>query len=255
MHSCGVGRLPQDLDYSMSQRRELTAILSADVVGYPRLKGDDERATVETLRTERELIGQRVEQYEGRIVSTPGDALLAAFPSAAEAMDCAQEIQRDLSKRNARRFERRRMQLRIGINSGDVIEENGTLYGDGISIVARLEKLAYAGGICVSGAIFDQAQGKLPLQFQFIGQQHVKNILKPVRVYRLIVERLQADSAPTGVTRHLRRPLILLITVIIVLAAIVGSSWYATGTRPIGHSSAGDAGWALDRGSPIGKRT
>ena len=232
----------------------VTAILSADVVGYSHLMDDDERATAEILHTGRELIGQRVEQHDGRIVDTAGDALLAAFPSAAEAIDCAQEIQRDLSKRNAQRSEHLRMQIRIGISSGDVGEENGSLYGDGINIATQLEELAYAGGICVSGTIFDQAQGKVPLQFQFIGEQHVKNILKPVRVYRVIVERLQTDSAASSVARHSRLPLILLVTVIIVLAAIVGSSWYATGSRPIGGSSAGDARWALDRGSTICRR-
>ena len=169
----------------MSQSRKLAAILSADVVGYSRLMGDDERATVETLNAYRQLIRARVERHEGRVVDSPGDALLAEFPSAVEAMDCAQEIQRELGKRNAQLAEHRRMRFRIGINLGDVIEEKGALYGDGVNIAARLEALADAGGICVSGTVFDQVEGKLPLQFQFIGEQQVKNISKPVRVYRL----------------------------------------------------------------------
>ena len=212
-------------EYTMRQRREVTAILSAHLVAHSRLTNDDKRATVETLHSDRELIGQRVEQRQGRIMHTPGDALLAAFPSAAEAMDCAQEMQRDLSRRNEQRSEQRRVQIRIGISSGDVKEENGTLYGDGVNIAMQLEELAYAGGICVSGAVFDQVEGKLPLQFQFIGEQHIENILKPIRVYRLLVERLQADSAAGSVTRHSRRAGIFLVAVIIVLAAVAGSGW------------------------------
>jgi adenylate cyclase len=170
----------------MSQRRKLAAILSADVVGYSRLMGDDERATIETLHVYRELIRERVERHQGRVVDSPGDALLSEFASAVEATDCAQEIQHELGKRNAQLAEHRRMQFRIGINLGDVIEENNALYGDGVNITARLEALADAGGICVSGAVFDQVQGKLPLQLQFMGEQQVKNIDHPIRVYRVL---------------------------------------------------------------------
>jgi len=170
----------------MSQRRKLTAILSADVVGYSRLMGDDERATVETLHTYRRLIRERVEQHHGRVVDSPGDALLVEFSSAVEATDCAQEIQRELGKRNAQLAEHRRMQFRIGINLGDVIEEDGALYGDGVNIAARLEALADAGGICISGPVFDQVEGKLPLRFRAIGEHQVKNITHPIRVYRVL---------------------------------------------------------------------
>src|SRR5215510_40352 len=125
----------------MSSHRKLAAILSADVAGYSRLMADDERATVETLSAFRQVIRERVERHGGRVVDSPGDALLAEFPSAVEALDCAQEVQHELAKRNAQLAEHRRMQFRIGINLGDVIEEQSALYGDGVNIAARLEGL------------------------------------------------------------------------------------------------------------------
>src|SRR3954469_23938573 len=163
----------------MSQRRKLAAILSADVVSYSRLMGDDEQATLSTLNAYREIFGQHIAAHEGRVVDSPGDALLAEFPSAIEAVDCAVGIQRELAGRNASLPEHRSMRFRIGINLGDVTEQDGALYGDGVNIAARLESLAGAGGICVSGTVYDQVEGKLSVAFKFAGEQQVKNIVKP----------------------------------------------------------------------------
>jgi TolB-like protein len=169
----------------VSSHRKLAAILSADVAAYSRLMADDERATVETLNAYRQVIRKHVGAHDGRVVDSPGDALLAEFPSAVEGVQCAVEIQQELSRRNAQLAEHRRMQFRIGINLGDVIEEGGALYGDGVNVAARLEALAEPGSICISGTAFDQVDGKLPFAFGSIGEQQVKNIPKPVRAYRL----------------------------------------------------------------------
>ena len=186
----------------MTTHRKLAAILAADVAGYSRLMADDERATVDTLNTYRHLIRERVTRHEGRVVDAPGDALLAEFPSAVEAVDCATEIQHELAKRNSQLAEHRRMVFRIGINLGDVIEqEDGTIYGDGVNVAARLQALAEIGGICISGTAYDQVEGKLPLAFKFIGEQQVKNIPKPVRAYQV-----QSEARTSATTSTLAMP-------------------------------------------------
>jgi len=167
----------------MPNERKLAAILSADVVGYSRLMGDDEQATLATLTAYRAIMREHITSRHGRVVDAPGDALLAEFPSAVEAVDAAVEIQKELSVQNSELPERRRMHMRIGINLGDVIEQNGALYGDGINIAARLEAACQPGGVCVSGTIFDQVENKVPVSFQFAGEKAVKNIAKPVRIY------------------------------------------------------------------------
>jgi adenylate cyclase len=166
-------------------RRKLVTILCADVAGYSRLMADDERATVGTLNAYRDIIRKHVGAHEGRVVDSPGDALLAEFSSAVEGVQCGVEIQQELARRNAQLAEHRRMRFRFGINLGDVIEEDGALYGDGVNIAARLEALAEPGSVCISGTAFDQVDGKLAVVFRSIGEQHVKNIPKPVRAYRL----------------------------------------------------------------------
>jgi adenylate cyclase len=166
-------------------KRKLTAILSADVVGYSRLMGDDEQGTLATLTAYRQVMAERIVNHDGRVVDSPGDALLAEFPSGVEAVRCAVEIQQELARRNASLPESRRMLLRIGVNLGDVIEQNGALYGDGVNVAARLEALAEPGGVCVSGTVYDYVDGKVPNTFRFAGEQTVKNIAKPVRAYHL----------------------------------------------------------------------
>lgn len=170
----------------MSQRRKLAAILSADVVAYSRLMGQDECETINTLQSYRAVIEALVLARHGRVVNAPGDALLAEFPSAVEAVQCATEIQDDIERRNADLQDQKRMRFRIGVNLGDVIEEaDGTLYGDGVNVAARLEALAEPAGVCVSGKVFEEVDGRVSITFEFAGEQVVKNIAKPVRVYRV----------------------------------------------------------------------
>ena len=175
--------------------RKLAAILSADVKGYSRLMGDDEEATIRTLTTYREVIATRIQQYRGRVVDTPGDNLLAEFASAVDAVQGAVEIQRELKAKNADLWDSRKMEYRIGINVGDVIIEGERLYGDGVNIAARLEGLAEPGSICISGTVYDQVENKLDLGYEYLGEQAVKNIAKPVRVYRVQLESRPAPRA------------------------------------------------------------
>jgi TolB-like protein/class 3 adenylate cyclase/Flp pilus assembly protein TadD len=167
-------------------KRKLAAILSADVEGYSRLMDDDEEATVRTLTAYRTAINDLAQQYRGRIVDTPGDNILAEFTSVVDAVNCAVEMQRELAERNAELPENRRMQFRIGVNLGDVIEEKGRIYGDGVNIAARVEAMAEAGGICVSGRAYDQVENKLGLEYENLGEHQVKNITRPIRVFRML---------------------------------------------------------------------
>jgi class 3 adenylate cyclase len=175
-------------------KRKLAAILSADVEGYSRLMDDDEEATVRTLTAYRTAIADLVQKFRGRIVDTPGDNILAEFTSVVDSVNCASEIQRDIAERNAELPDSRRMEFRIGVNLGDVIEEEGRIYGDGVNIAARLEGLADAGGICISGTAFDQVKGKLSLGYQFVGEQTVKNIPDPVRAYKVLMDEKDAGK-------------------------------------------------------------
>ncbi len=169
-------------------RRKLTAILIADVKGYSRLMGEDEVGTVQLLKEYREIMAQFIQQHRGRVVDSPGDNLLAEFASVVDATECAVKVQEKLNSLNSDLPENKRMEFRIGINLGDVIEDGARIYGDGINIAARVEGLADGGGICVSGSVFDQIEGKTPLNYEYLGEQTVKNIKKPVRVYRINVK-------------------------------------------------------------------
>jgi adenylate cyclase len=166
--------------------RRLSAILSADVRGYSRLMRDDEDSTIRTLTTYRAVIFKLVQQYRGRVVDSPGDNVLAEFGSVVDAVNCAVEIQRELAERNAALPYHRRMEFRIGINSGDVVEEGDRIYGDGVNIAARVEGLAEGGGISISGNVYDSIEGKLGLEFEYLGEHEVKNIDKPINVYRVL---------------------------------------------------------------------
>ncbi len=169
-------------------KRKLTAILSADVAGYSRLMAEDESATVKTLETYKEVMSTLVMQNRGRVIDAPGDNLLAEFTSVVDAVQCAVAVQKEFQARNAELPENRRMEFRIGINLGDVIEEGDRIYGDGVNIAARLEALADPGGICVSKTAFDQIETKLPLGYEYLGEQTIKNIPKPVGAYRVLME-------------------------------------------------------------------
>ena len=164
--------------------RRLAAILAADAVGYSRLMGGDEEATLATLNAYREVIDRLVADHHGRVFGSAGDSVIAEFASPVEAVRCAVEIQQEFEARNANLPENRRMRFRIGVNLGDVMAEGDNLFGDGVNVAARLQELAEAGGVSVSGTVFDQVDGKLDLGWEDIGAQAVKNISKPVRVYQ-----------------------------------------------------------------------
>ena len=166
-------------------KRKLAAILSADVEGYSRLMGDDEEATILTLISYRKVMTALIQQHGGRVVDSPGDNLLAEFASAVDAVQGAVAIQRELKTRNAALPPHRQMEYRVGINVGDVLVEGERIYGDGVNIAARLESLADGGGICISGTAYDQVKNKLSLGYEYQGEQTVKNITDPVRVYKI----------------------------------------------------------------------
>jgi adenylate cyclase len=173
---------------TQSFKHKLTAILIADVKGYSRLMGEDDEATVRTIVAYREAITEIVQKHSGRVVDSLGDNLLAEFASVVDAVQCAMAVQKDISARNADLPENKKMQFRIGINLGDVIQVGDRIYGDGVNIAARLGGLSEPGGICISKKAFDQIESKLPYGYDFIGDQTVKNISKPVSAYRILME-------------------------------------------------------------------
>jgi adenylate cyclase len=169
-------------------KRKLAAILSADVKGYSRLMGEDEEGTIRTLNAYKEVMANLIQQHHGRVVDAPGDNLLAEFGSVVDAVQCAVEIQKKLKTRNAELAENRKMEFRIGVNLGDVVEDGEQILGDGVNIAARLESLSEVGGVCISGTAFDHVKNKLNLGYKYLGEQTVKNISEPVRVYRVLME-------------------------------------------------------------------
>ncbi len=170
-------------------QRRLAAILAADVVGYSRLMGEDEAGTLAALKAHRvALIDPKIAEHQGRIVKTTGDGMLVEFPSVVEAVQCAVEVQRGMAERNADVPDGRKMLLRIGINLGDVIVEGDDIYGDGVNVAARLEGLAEPGGICIRRTVRNQVRDKLPLVFEDMGEVEVKNIARPIRVFRVLLE-------------------------------------------------------------------
>jgi adenylate cyclase len=205
-------------------KRKLTVILSADVKGYSRLMGMDEEATARTLNTYKEVMAGLIQHHHGRVVDSPGDNLLAEFASVVDAVRCAVEIQKELKTRNADLPENRRMEFRIGVNLGDVIEEGEKILGDGVNIAARMESLSEAGGICISGTAYDQVENKLSLGYEYLGEQTVKNITKPVRVYRVLMEPEAAGKVVGEKKVRLkqwRRAVIGSVAVVIVVVAAV----------------------------------
>jgi len=236
--------------------RKLTAILSADAVGYSRLMGDDEAATVRTLTAHMEAISDLVVHHRGRVVDSPGDNVLAEFASVVDAVECALEVQTVLGERNAALPEDRSMPFRIGVNLGDVIVEGDKLYGDGVNIAARLEGLAEPGGICISGTVYEHIRNKLTLWDEYLGEHSVKNIADAVKVYRLLLKPREGKApkqppepslqAPRRLALH--RPRVNLsaaVALIVVLAGYVG--W-----QLLGHEGAdGPApAMAVDDGRP-----
>src|SRR5689334_13157645 len=180
--------------------RRLAAILAADVVGYSRLMGADEEGTHERVKAHLvELVDQKIREHHGRIVKTTGEGVLAEFASVVDAVRCAGEIQRAMADRDMDLAEERRLRFRIGVNLGDVIADGGDIYGDGVNIAARLKGLAAPGGICISVPVRDHIGDRLPYAFEDIGEQKVKNITRPVRVYAMHPEGI-AGSLAAGVS-------------------------------------------------------
>ena len=184
----------------LASTRRLTAILAADVAGYSRLMGADEEGTHERVKAHLgQLVDPKIKEHRGRIVKNTGDGLLAEFASVVDAVRCAVEVQRGMIDREPEVPDDRRIKFRIGVNLGDVIVEEHDIFGDGVNIAARLEALAEPGGICISRTVRDHIRDKLAYQFQDLGEQRVKNIARPVRVYALrpeAVAALPTSSAP-----------------------------------------------------------
>ena len=205
-------------------KRKLSAVLSADVKGYSRLMGRDEAGTVDRLKEYRTLMTEVIQQYRGRVVDSPGDNILAEFASVVDATESAVKIQQELKNRNAELPIDSRMEFRIGINLGDVIEDGDRIYGDGVNIAARMESLAEAGAICISGTSYDQIKNKLNLGYENLGGRRVKNIAGPVRVYRVLMD---PGSAGTVIDARRKHKKWMALAVVILIIAIGGLlNWY-----------------------------
>jgi TolB-like protein/class 3 adenylate cyclase/lipopolysaccharide biosynthesis regulator YciM len=215
-------------------KRKLTAILSADVEGYSRLMGEDEEFTVRTLTAYREVMATLIQQHNGKVLDSPGDNLLAEFVSVVDAVQCSVAVQKEINARNTELPENRKMQFRIGINLGDVIQEDERIYGDGVNIAARLEGLSEAGGICISKTAFDHIESKLPYGYEFLGDQTVKNIAKPVGAYRVLMEpRVTVAGKPEQGKRSPVRRIPILVGAVAVLAlAVALGVWQFYSRRP-----------------------
>jgi class 3 adenylate cyclase len=177
--------------------RRLAAILAADVAGYSRLIGADEEGTLARLKAHRrELIDPKITEHRGRIVKTTGDGFLVEFASVVDALRCATEVQAAIAERDGAASPDSRIEFRVGIHMGDIVVEDGDIFGDGVNIAARLEGLAEPGGICVSARVQEEVAGKLDIAFDDIGEPELKNIARPVRVYRVAARRVAPPSAP-----------------------------------------------------------
>jgi TolB-like protein/class 3 adenylate cyclase len=217
-------------------KRKLTTILSADAKGYSRLMGEDEEATVRTITAHRKVMTSVIEKYRGRVVDSPGDNILAEFVSVVDAVQSAVEIQEVIRAKNAELPEERRMEFRIGINLGDVIQEGERIYGDGVNIAARVEGLAEAGGICISGSAYEQIENKLALGYDYIGEHTVKNIVKPVRVYRVptgpeTLQKVTEERRPAP--RWQRAAFAVVIALLVVAGGVAIWKSYRPSTAPM----------------------
>jgi len=211
--------------------RKLTAIFYADVKGYSRLMRNDEAATVETLKRYSIIMADLIRQHSGKVVDASGDSLLAEFASVVDAVRCGVEVQQALKTKNAELPESRKMLFRIGINLGDVMVAGDRIYGDGINIAARIESLAEPGGLSISRSAYDQVKHKLPLSFEYSGEQMVKNIDEPVRVYRIILTPRAAGKADgeTRVDKVKRRP--ILVAALVATIFLASALWFLLESR------------------------
>ena len=187
-------------------QRKLTAILCADVAGYSRMMGEDAEGTLTNLTECREIFSNIIRSHLGRVVNTPGDALLADFGSVVDAVACAVEVQTALGRRKGPEDGEGCMQFRIGVNLGDVLVRDGDIFGDGVNVAARLESLAEPGGICISGSVYQQVKNRLPVSFHDLGEQSVKNIADPVRVYRMVMDGEESPPQPRSGPSQEKRP-------------------------------------------------
>lgn len=183
--------------------RKLRAILSADVKGYSLLMADDEVHTIESLKKYRSLMSSLIQEHFGRVVDNPGDNVLAEFSSAVNAVKASVQIQNRLKKENAKFVEDKRLEFRIGVNIGDVVHDGDRIYGEGVNIAARIEGIAYAGGVCISRNTYDQVKDKIDLRFEYLGEHDVKNIKEPVRVYRVLMD---TESSKPLIEEQLKLP-------------------------------------------------
>ena len=211
-------------------KRRLTAILSADVEGYSLLMREDEEATIRTLKAYRTAMRDLILQYRGRVVDSPGDNILAEFASVLDAVNCAVEIQRELAERNTELPENRRMQFRIGVNLGDIVEDGERIYGDGVNIAARMESLAEGGGICISGKVYEEVKHKLGLEYEYQGEQEVKNIAEPVPAYRVLsfpgAAAHRVVKAKRAVGKTWRNVVVAIVAVLVLGAAVAVWHFY-----------------------------
>ncbi len=215
--------------------RRLATIMMADVAGYSRMMGEDEERTVQMLRGHRQVFDALLESHRGRIFNTAGDAILAEFPSAVDAVRCATEIQSALRTRNEHFPVEQRMWFRIGINLGDVIVQGTDLLGDGVNVAARIQTIAEPGGICLSGSVYDQIQNKLTLQFTVLGECSFKNIAQPIRTFSIS----EANGATLPVqpgrnSKHpgrVKHPAAFSAAVLVLILAVVSGFWYHRGNE------------------------
>jgi class 3 adenylate cyclase len=233
--------------------RRLAAILTADVAGYSRLMERDEDGTLARLRSlRRDLIDPKIAEHKGRIVKTTGDGLLVEFQSVVEAVACAVALQRDIAAGNDAAGDEEHIQFRIGINSGDVIVEDGDIHGDGVNIAARLEGIAEPGGICVSGLVHDQVQGRLDCAFESIREQSLKNIARSVRVYRIALTHPAADAPGSSPLPQCERGLGCVLRISLEEVPAFAPAYralvaYYAGGDVGATGAAGSAGTVLDR--------
>jgi class 3 adenylate cyclase len=204
--------------------RRLATILSADVAGYSRLMGTNEEATVQALRGHRAVFDALLKQHHGRVFNTAGDAILAEFPSAVEAVRCATEIQSALQTRNEHLPADQKMLFRMGINLGDVVVQGGDLLGDGVNVASRIQTVAPPGGICISGSVYDQIQNKLSLQFKPLGDQQFKNIGQPIRTFT--ITHADTGALPSALHRPAGRTAAAIAGVVIVAAVLAGGGYW-----------------------------
>lgn len=211
---------------SQSVERRLATILMADVFGYSRMMGEDEERTVQTLRGHREVFDELLRAHKGRVFNTAGDAILAEFPSAVEAVRCATEIQTAPRTRNEHLPEEQRMWFRIGINLGDVIVQGGDLLGDGVNVAARIQAIAEPGGICISGSVYDQIQNKLTLQIKQLGAKSFKNIAQRVRTFSISDDG--AAPRPIGMRWRTARKgsIVATAATILILFAVAAAGYW-----------------------------